>query len=151
MMYMHHDSSSEPSPACLCAALRKSTRAVSRLYEEAMDGTGMTIMQFSLLRHLARHGASPLSRLAELLVMDRTTLYRSLTPLIRQEWVTVDEGKGRSKIAALTPAGKQAMDRATPAWNRAQQGMLERMGHHEWDVLQSALAKVTDLVANTPA
>lgn len=150
MMYMHHDAPFEPSLACLCSALRKSTRAVSRLYEEAMDGTGMTIMQFSLLRHLARYGNLPLSRLAELLVMDRTTLYRSLTPLIRQGWVAIDEGKGRSKIAALTSAGQEAMDHATPAWTRAQRSMVERMGRTEWEVLQSALAKVADLVAQPP-
>ena len=146
MMYMHHEAPFEPSVACLCSALRKSTRAVSRLYEEAMEGTGMTIMQFSLLRHLARHGNLPLSRLAELLVMDRTTLYRSLTPLIERGWVTVDEGKGRSKIAALSPGGQTAMEQATPAWNRAQRAMMERLGGLEWQKLQSALAHVTDLI-----
>lgn len=132
MMHMHHDSGSAVDPRCICTALRKASRAVTRAYDEAMEGTGMTIAQFSILRHLGRHGDMPLSRLADLLVMDRTTLYRALGPIERHGWVAIAQGPGRAKVAALTAAGREAMANATGAWERAQSALLERIGGTQW-------------------
>ena len=33
---------------CLCGALRKATRAVTRLYDDALRPSGMRIMQFAV-------------------------------------------------------------------------------------------------------
>lgn len=123
----------------MCTALRQASRAVTRAYDEAMEGTGMTIVQFSVLRQLARHGDTPLSRLADLLVMDRTTLYRALGPIERHGWVTIGQGAGRAKIAALAAAGRQAMADATGAWERAQTALVERFGVPQWQAMEQEL------------
>jgi len=129
--------------SCVCTALRKAVRAVSRSYDEAMIGTGMTIAQFSVLRHIARGGAIPLSRLAEALVMDRTSLYRALAPLEQKGLVTTRSGpKGRARIAALTESGRGAMETATIPWRAAQKRLIGAMGEEAWATLEAALGGV---------
>ena len=94
MMHMHHE---HPVAAtCACTALRKASRAVTRLYDEALDNSGMTIVQFSILRNLEREGPRPLMQLADLMVMERTTLYRALVPLEHAGWITIRNGAGRA-------------------------------------------------------
>lgn len=112
---------------------------MTRAYDERLSETGMTITQFAVLRNLDRQGEMPLSRLADLLVMDRTSLYRLLAPLERQSWVCVGVGRGRAKLAAISDAGRVAMLAATPAWQRVQRGLVGAMGTTGWAALQAQL------------
>jgi DNA-binding MarR family transcriptional regulator len=138
--------------ACVCTSLRKAARAVSRVYDDELSGTGMTIAQFSVLRHIARGGAMPLSRLAEALVMDRTSLYRALAPLERLGWVaTGDAPKGRARIVTLTDAGRAAMEAATPPWRAAQQRLIGAMGGAAWAELETLLRDVVQVAEPTHA
>jgi DNA-binding MarR family transcriptional regulator len=139
---MHHLSDPGQLSPCVCTALRKASRAVTRVYDEEMEGAAMSVAQFSILRHLARHGDLPLSRLAESLVMDRTTLYRALGPIGRHGWVTIAAGNGRARVAALSDVGRQAMADAAPGWERAQTVLLERFGADEWREMERALGRV---------
>jgi DNA-binding MarR family transcriptional regulator len=141
---MHHCTRTPTSAdaACACTALRKASRAVTRMYDDALADTGMSIVQFSILRNLSRHGELPLMQLADLLVMERTTLYRALTPLERQSWVLVAEGKGRAKTAVLTPQGRRTLSAAAPAWESAQRKLLDPFGFKEWTTLEGSLARL---------
>lgn len=146
---MHHDSSTLP---CACTALRKASRAVSRVYDEALTGAGMTTPQFAILRNLARLGAVPLSRLADLLVMDRTSLYRMIVPMVRHGWLRIDAApRGRSKAAILTPDGETAMIAATPLWERAQARIVETLGTANWAALAASLGDVTAIAVGDAA
>lgn len=136
---------SSDSP-CACTSLRKAARAVSRVYDDALSGTGMTIAQFSVLRHIARGGEMPLSRLAEALVMDRTSLYRAIAPLERQGWIEVaSAARGRARIASLTEAGSAAMEGATGPWRAAQERLIGAFGATEWTRLETLLRGVVDV------
>lgn len=118
---------------------------MTRLYDEAMAGTGMTIQQFAILRNIDRAGSVPLSRLADALVMDRTSLYRSLAPLERSGWIERDEGAARVKTVRLTPAGEAAMAAATPAWSAAQARVLDEFGSENWRAASWTLAALADV------
>ena len=142
MMYMHHDSTAGP---CACTALRKAARAVSRLYDQALAAHAMSTAQFAILRHVARGAPLPLSRLAEQLVMDRTSLYRALAPLEARGWITVAPGPGKSRLATLTAGGRDAMDDAEDDWRAVQDRITGAMGDAQWHALQSALHVVTGL------
>ena len=66
--------------ACACANLRKAARVVTQAYDKALKPTGLRATQFTVIATLATEGDAPLTRLAEALVMDRTTLTRNLKP-----------------------------------------------------------------------
>jgi len=114
--------------SCLGMALRKASRAVTQRYDEALAHTGLRSTQFSVLVGLAHAPEVPLSRLAEALVMDRTTLTRNLAPLIRdglvEERAAAD---GRVRLFALTRKGKKTFERALPAWEAAQSYMVRAL------------------------
>jgi DNA-binding MarR family transcriptional regulator len=139
---MHHVATASDLP-CACTALRKATRAVSRIYDDALATVGMNITQFAILRVIGRagDGGVPLSRLAESLVMDKTSLYRGLGPLIRSGWVVVTQArKGRTKLVRLTTKGRRVTDAAAEPWEAAQSNVVEAFGLERWAALHESIA-----------
>ena len=135
---------SDSSP-CVCTALRKASRAVTRLYDDRLAATGLTTTQFAVLRNLDRHGSLELSRLADILVMDRTTLYRTLAPIERHGWITIEDGiKGRAKLAALTDAGRAIKHSATAAWATTQAEIIDTIGATQWQTLEEQLRRLAE-------
>jgi DNA-binding MarR family transcriptional regulator len=133
---------------CVCTTVRKADRALFRLYEMALAPTGMTVTQFSILRQLQRQGATPLSRLADQLVMERTSLYRTIRPLEANGCVALDELPENRKIrvAALTQTGEERLAEVTPYWQRAQTRMIDQLGADNWAALSESLLALPGLV-----
>jgi DNA-binding MarR family transcriptional regulator len=142
-MHMHHLA---PSSPCACTTIRKASRALSRIYDEALAPAGLTVAQLGVLRAISRgpKGGEPLSRLAETLVMDRTSLYRALGPMARSGWLIIkDAPKGRAKVVQLSKAGISATTRAAEYWERAQSRVIGEFGIDRWATLQKAMADLT--------
>jgi len=142
-MHMHQGSL---PPVCACTLLRKASRVIGRIYDEALAGHGMSIGQFAILRHIARGEPLALSRLAEQLEMDRSSLYRALSPLEKRGWVQTAAGAGRSKCASLTDEGRAAMHAAEPDWGKLQQRVEDEAGAALWKVLKAGLESFTQSV-----
>jgi DNA-binding MarR family transcriptional regulator len=139
---MHHAEAADPDSDCACTTLRKATRAVTRMYDDAMAQTGMSIVQFSILRAIARHGSVPLMQLANQMVMERTTLYRALKPIEARGWVAIADTDGRAKLASLTQAGRDAVAEATGAWETAESMLRGRIGAGEWTRIEASLSNL---------
>ena len=121
---------------------------MGRAYDSALAGTGLTANQLAILRSLARTGPQPLSRLAEAMVMDRTSLYRALTPLQRAGQVSVDAaGVGRTRIARLTPEGRRVMEAAAASWELAQGRLVGDFGPAEWSAMAESLRDIIALAS----
>jgi DNA-binding MarR family transcriptional regulator len=125
-----HKSTSTP---CLCNALRQTARAVSRLYDDELRDVGLRTTQFSLLRCLRRAGEVRQRDLGGLTSLDETTLTRNLRPLIDAGWVAVRPGEDRrEKFIRLTNAGAAKLQKAQPAWERAQKRLGARLPKRTW-------------------
>lgn len=111
---------------CYCTQFRRSSRALTRLYDAALKDHGIRITQFSLLRALRRlGGAATFSELAEEVVLDTTTISRNVKILAANGWVsfqTTDDG--REKKIRISSAGAKKVDAATPSWQVAQDQIL---------------------------
>ena len=81
-----------PNRSYLCYALaaRKSARHLSRLYDNHLAPAGLSVSQFSILRLLKEHGRLKITQLAQLLIMERTSLVRALKPLQASGWVVAE-------------------------------------------------------------
>jgi DNA-binding MarR family transcriptional regulator len=90
-------------------------------------------------------------QLADLLVMERTTLYRALNPLRRKGWVSLGADAGRAKTATLTPRGQRAVAGATSAWEATQSRLLGKVGRREWARIESSLAKLVAVAVGDSA
>ena len=121
---------------CACTTVAKAHRALCRFYEHEMLGSGMTITQFAIGRALQRNGPTALSTLSAELVMDRTSLYRTIRPMTDKRWVLIDDTPpGRAKLASLTAGGAGALEAAEPSWARAQRAAVAAIGQQEWGAL----------------
>jgi DNA-binding MarR family transcriptional regulator len=110
---------------CLCTAARRKSRELTRAFDKAMRGAGLRGTQFSLLATLVQTGPTPVTRLADLLSLERTTLTRNLRPLIRDGLLRIDEGEDRRiHKVAITAKGEVAAGRAYPFWKKAQDAAL---------------------------
>jgi hypothetical protein len=70
-----------PSPECNCLALRQAARHVTQFYDQCLAPAGLRTTQLSILAKLKRLGPLTINALARELVMDRTTLGRTMLPL----------------------------------------------------------------------
>ena len=113
-----------------------------------MAESPLTVTQFAIVRALQRNGPTPLSQLADELVMERTSLYRTIKPLEERKAVNIKPAKqGKAKLAVLTKKGEKLTATAEPYWVKAQQTMVELIGKSDWMDLQSALLKIPGLIS----
>ena len=134
---------------CLCAALRQATRAVTRVYDAELRGTGLRSTQHSLLRLLVRSGKVRQVDLGEMASLDETTLTRSLRLLQKSGWVTIRAGADRrEKLVAITDAGNEKVEQARPAWSRVQERMRVSLPEGTWNSLFAALPVVTQAASD---
>ena len=130
----------EVADGCACKNLRRSARAVTRLYDEALRPSGLRITQFTLLVAVAIGEAVPITRLADALSLDRTTLGRDLKPLTDRGLVEIRAGDDRrTRVVRLTGQGRDALGRAYPLWQAAQARIVEQT---PWPVLAAGLQEV---------
>lgn len=114
------------SSQCSCFHLRRLARRMTVIYDHHLLADGLTITQYSLLSRLGKYGPLANIALASDMGMERSTLSRSLKPLMQEGWVmTVDMPAGtlidkRSFGLNLTPAGRAKWQSALPNWQRAQ-------------------------------
>ena len=133
----------EVHQSCLSMALRQAARALTQRYDAAFSVAGIRSTQFSVLVALAQAPSVPLSRLAEALVMDRTTLTRNLAPLLRRGLVEESAAEDkRVRSYALTARGKQLLTRALPDWKGAQARILRALAKEDAEQLRRILRAV---------
>jgi DNA-binding MarR family transcriptional regulator len=126
---------------CLCLASRRAARAITRAFDRQLRPHGIRATQFSILTNLLLRGPLTISKLAEFLGVDRTTLTRNLALVEKEGWVDIRPGDdARSRVVAATRKGRAAVTAALPAWRKAQQGASAVMGRSGVDALH-ALAR----------
>jgi DNA-binding MarR family transcriptional regulator len=113
---------------CTGASVRRLARRVTSFYEHHMRPTGLKLSQYSLLAHLS-DTPQTLMQLAKRLEMDRTTLTRSIKPLLASGWVArAQGGDGRQHLLVLTASGKQVRKEARQSWKSAQLALEAELG-----------------------
>jgi DNA-binding MarR family transcriptional regulator len=82
--------------------------------------------------------------LGEILVLDSTTLSRSLQHLDRHGWIAIRPGKDRrEKRIAITPSGTKRLISALQGWNDAQSELRRLFGETGWEETMRALDRLT--------
>jgi DNA-binding MarR family transcriptional regulator len=116
---------------CRCLAARRRARAITRHFETELRQHGLRATQFSILAALALAGTRPISELAELLGLERTTLTRAATLLEDRGWLRAESSQdARERPLRLTTTGRRKLEAAYPAWKAAQDSLAiqERTG-----------------------
>jgi DNA-binding MarR family transcriptional regulator len=131
---------SEMVQNCTCFNLRKATRAVTHLFDEALKPYGLYGTQFTLLAAISVRKSVTITELAKTLVMDRTTLTRNLNPLEKKGFVEVAPGEDkRTRVLSLTRSGKKILNETMPPWKKVQKEVVKTLGKGNWEELMNNL------------
>ena len=101
---------------------------------------GINVAQYSLLCNLQRLDQPSISSLAEAMGLDRSTLGRNLRVLEGEGLVRLIEGDDqRNRLVLLTEAGEARLAAALPAWEAAQQKLIDQLGAEKRETLLALL------------
>lgn len=131
---------------CIAFRIRLVGRATTGLYDHALDAHGLSIAQLNLLAALGKVGPCPPARLGELLLLDRSTVSRNVSPLLKHGWVRAvsSDAKGVREIE-LTASGRKKIHAVLPDWRRAQERAAELLGARAVRAVRTLASKVGDL------
>ena len=134
-----------PSLPCMCASLRRASRTLTQLYEDALRPVGLRATQFTVLQTLSLAGEVTQGKLGQILAMDSTTLTRTLTIMGRRGWIAKRRGEDRREWRMrLSKAGETQLKQALPHWEKAQTRLRRQLGEE----LSNNLMKLTQKVTN---
>ena len=134
-----------------CASLnfRRTARAVTRLYDLAFQGTGIRSTQFTILIAVAKAQPVSIGTLGEILVIDSTTLTRSLAKLQKQGLLTISKrAERRQRFVNLTDAGVKALEDSLPGWRAAQERFVKSVGADFWLGFRSELERLAHVAVD---
>jgi DNA-binding MarR family transcriptional regulator len=122
-----------PDLPCLCANLRRASRALTQIYDEALRPVALRGPQFTILQTLSLAGEITQGRMAQILALDSTTLTRTLAIMERQGWIARREGRDRREWRIqLSKTGRSKFEKALPYWEKAQALVRKRLGERAW-------------------
>lgn len=113
---------------CLNFNLRRTSRAVTQYYDEALKPTGVKVTQFTILMAIASREDHSITDIARLAMVDRTTLTRSLKILEDDKLIEIRKAQpGNKRRVKITVRGVKKMKEIYPYWFRAQRTLVKAL------------------------
>lgn len=133
----------EGTTSCASFVLRKTARAVTRFYDLAFQECGIRSTQFTILVGVAKTQPTSIGALSELLLIDPTTLTRTLQRLKKDGLIEISaRSKMRQRFVTLTERGRQTLARSLPSWRSAQKRFLDIAGAESWTEMRHKLEQL---------
>ncbi len=130
----------------MCANFRRTARALTQVYEEALRPLGLRATQLTILQTLSRAGEVSQRQLGEMLAMDSTSLTRTLAIMTRKGWIAEQRGEDRrERRIRLSAAGEAKLRRAMPVWKKVQSRLRGKLGKPKWGRLLQIPHNVTEI------
>ena len=132
--------------SCNATAIRKATRRMTQLYDDALAPAGLRSTQYAILEELDRQADAPptMGELAETLVLDRSALGHNLRPLERDGLIALvagDDDRRRRRVV-LTTRGRAKFVQARQGWKLAQDRFNDVFGESAAAKLRATLLRI---------
>ncbi len=138
-----------PALPCLCGSIRRTSRALTQFYEDALRPYGLRATQLTILQALSRTGEVSQRELGKILAMDSTSLTRTLRIMRREGWIVERPGKDRrERLLRMSEGGDKELKRVLPVWEQVQTGLRRQLGEQTWNQLFQLTNEVTRVVTN---
>jgi DNA-binding MarR family transcriptional regulator len=138
-----------PALPCLCGSIRRTSRALTQFYEDALRPYGLRATQLTILQALSRTGEVSQRKLGKILAMDSTSLTRTLRIMRREGWILERPGKDRrERLLRMSEGGDKELKRVLPVWEQVQTGLRRQLGEQTWNQLFQLTNEVTRVVTN---
>lgn len=135
-------------PKCYCSSLRQVSRVMTQLYDQRLKPSGVLTTQFSLLRYIAANRAVRTSDLANALLIDNSTLTRTLATLQASDWIAPDAAEDkRERRWVITREGERRLAQAIPLWEKAQAELDRKIGANDMRRLSKVVSEIAQKLA----
>jgi DNA-binding MarR family transcriptional regulator len=125
---------------CACLNARSTARILTKFYDNCLAPTGLRVTQLSILVVVAMRTTIAITKLANALNLDRTTLTRNLSVLEAKGLVQVtSETDVRRKDVRLSVAGNAILEKALPLWEKAQRAVRREI---DYDALMAQFRSI---------
>jgi len=128
-----------------CASLnfRRTSRIVTRMYDTAMQESGVRSTQFAILVGIAKLQPVAMGTLAKVLMLDSSTLTRSLRLLQKEGMIEISKRAAmRRRFLKLTRPGEKVLQRSLPLWRAAHARFVATVGAEYWLKLRNELETI---------
>ena len=128
---------------CVAVRLRMLNRVVTNAYDDALRPLDLKVSQMNILVAAAKMGTARPFEVCEYLHLDVSTLSRNVERMKARGWLeVVPDEDGRSQPFRLTPKGHKLLEKAVPAWNKAQEQVTKMLGDGFVHQLNRAVKRV---------
>lgn len=153
MMYIQHRprrgtllSKRVDNTICHCLKIRRTAENVVNFYDAILAPSGVTVRQYSLLNAIFEHSGCNVRELSEATLLDRSTLARSLKPLIQSGYVKDNKAVGgRDSVLELTDQGIFVCRKAAGLWEVAQRQFESKFSEEQLTAFEGTLTLLQDL------
>ena len=130
---------------CVAGRLRMLNRVITNIYDDAFRPLDLKVSQMSILVATAKVGTARPSEVCEHLHLDVSTLSRNVERMKARGWLeVVPDDDGRSQPFRLTSQGRKLLEKALPAWGKAQQQVKKVLGDGVVEQLNHAMKRVRE-------
>lgn len=135
---------------CTNLRLRQLMRRVAHHYDLEMAKAGLKTTQYSLLSYVFKLGPLRPGEVAQGMKVSASTLTRNLKPLVDAGWLELAAGTdARSRMVAITPAGRAKREEARQRWKVAQESLNELLGVERVLALHGLINESLELLSST--
>ena len=129
---------------CIAVRMRLLNRVVTKMYDDALRPLGIKTSQLNILVVTARLGLARPAEICDRLKMDISTVSRNAERMRASGWIEVvdDERDARAHQFRLNAQGRQLLEKAKPAWEKAQTKAKKLLGQSGVAALAKAVEKV---------
>ncbi len=129
---------------CIADRMRLLNRVVTRIYDDALRSLGIKTSQLNILVVTARLGLARPAEICDQLKIDISTVSRNVDRMRARGWIEVvdDEQDARAHQLRLSAKGRQILEKAKPAWDKAQMKVKKLLGQSGVAALVRAAEKV---------
>src|SRR5215471_586886 len=128
---------------CPSSTVRRVARLITSLYDSELRPAGLRATGLTILVAITKAQPSAIGALANELLLDPTTMTRSLQVLQKQGLIAISpRSSHRQRFVSLEPKGRRALIRAIPVWRRVQARLVGAIGADFWNTLERELGRI---------
>jgi len=120
---------------CMASRIRRLERQLTRIYDDALRGHGLTGSQLEILVATQLSGNTTAAAVGRILDLEKSTVSRNLARLTAAGLVDVSDGlritpRGTAAIAACHPAWRAAQRKARQTLHPTEGRLIEKLRGH---------------------
>ncbi len=110
----------------------QTNRLIGSIFQDYLRDTGLSNSQMSILFVLSKRKKLKQSQLAEILLLEKSTVSRNIIRLLEKEWLRKLEGK----YLGITDLGLKKVEEIIPRWEIAMEATNQRLGKEGVEALE---------------